>query len=82
MDRRWGLLVLLLTAPIGGCTGSTAAPIQKSRDWLEPPLKKSAAKARPAAAAPKATGQRIGREANRARGRIQESLPIVRTTRK
>ena len=60
-------------------TSTAATPIQKSRDWLEPPLRKSAAKARPAAAAPKATGQRIGREANRARGRIQESLPIVRT---
>jgi hypothetical protein len=61
-------------------TSTAAAPIQKSRDWLEPPLKKSAAKARPAAAAPKATGQRIAREANRAVGRIQESLTIVRTT--
>jgi hypothetical protein len=61
-------------------TSTVAAPIQKSRDWLEPPLKKSAPKARPAAAAPKATGQRIAREANRAVGRIQESLTIVRTT--
>src|SRR6266852_6001416 len=61
-------------------TRIAGAPIQKTRDWLDPSLKKSAAKASPAAAAPEATGQRIGREANRAAGRIQERAPHVRTT--
>src|SRR5882724_8154052 len=51
-------------------TTIAGTPIQKTRDWLDPSLKKSAAKASPPAAAPQATGQRIAREANRAAGRI------------
>src|SRR5882724_400913 len=61
-------------------TTIAGTPIQKTRDWLDPSLKKSAAKASPPAAAPQATGQRIAREANRAVGRIQETVPHVRTT--
>ncbi len=62
--------------PIAART-TAGAPIQKIRDWLDPSLKKSAAKASPPAAAPQATGQRIAREANRAAGCIRESLPYV-----
>src|SRR4051812_21671621 len=60
-------------------TSTAAAPIQKSRDWLEPSLRKTAAKARPAAAAPRATGHRIGRAANTGRGRLQGRPPVART---
>jgi len=28
MDRRWGLMLLLFLAPIGGCQGSSAAPVK------------------------------------------------------
>ena len=47
---------------------TAAAPIQKSRDSLEPSLKRRAVKARAAAAAgsraPRTAGRRIAREAN------------------
>src|SRR5207244_1474255 len=46
------------TQPIAA-TKTAAAPIQKSRPWLEPLPKKSAAKASPPAAAPPTAGQRI-----------------------
>ena len=56
-------------------TITAGTPIQKIRDWLDPSLKKNAEKASPPAAVPQTTGQRIAREANRAVGRSQESLP-------
>ena len=59
-------------------TTTAGTPIQNSRDWLDPSLKKSAAKLSPAAATPQATGRRIAREANRAVGRIQET-PVSRS---
>src|SRR5439155_530387 len=65
------------TQPIAA-TKTAAAPIQKSRPWLEPLPKKSAAQASPPAAAPPTAGQRIGREANT--GRIGASLPDVRNS--
>src|SRR5947207_13507514 len=63
---------------VGGCsaqpiaaTSTAAVPIQNSRDWLDPALRKRAAKqsaaAAPGARAPRTATPRIAREANRAR---------------
>jgi multidrug efflux system membrane fusion protein len=35
MDRRWSLLLLLVLAPIGGCQGSSGAPIKASTPSVE-----------------------------------------------